>query len=134
MHFSILFKMTIIDWNCSNSCENIAIDHRCYWVAAHELFILTKEKELDHYVTKFIQRRLNKMYKSDLASSLFLNDISFWVDYKKRKKDRVGHFFQQKRVKRMIANHESLLIGWLDFIEDKWLYLEQVLTMLECYP
>jgi hypothetical protein len=59
------------------------------------------------------------MYKSYLASSLLLNDTSFWTDFNKRKKDGLGHFFQQKRVKEIMVNHKSLLIGWLDFVEDK---------------
>jgi len=93
--------------------------HRCHWVTAQDLYDFTKEKDLVHYVKQYIRRRLSKMYKSDLASSLFPNDISFGADFKKRKKDGLGHFFQRKRVKNMILNHKPPLIGWLDFIEDK---------------
>jgi hypothetical protein len=93
--------------------------YRCHWVSADNLFSLTKEKELDYYVGKYIQKRLNKLYKSDLASSLFVNDISFWNGVKKRKTDGLGHFFQRNRVKKMIKNHKYLLIGWLEFVEKR---------------
>jgi hypothetical protein len=70
--------------------------HRCRWVLADGLFSYINEKDLDYYVKKYIQKRLSKLHKSDLAPSLFVNDVSFWTGFKKREKDGLGHFFSTK--------------------------------------
>jgi len=93
----------------------LRIVHRCPWASTKGLHDLTGENELDHYVKKHIQRRLKNAYRSDLASSTFFNDMDYWSIFKKRKKDGVGHLFQQKRVKNMIKKHESLICTWLNF-------------------
>ncbi len=67
---------------------------------------------------KYIRKRVNTIFKSDLSHSLFFNDISFWSDFKKRKIDGLGHYFQQKRIKELILKHESLLGIWIDFVQN----------------
>jgi len=70
--------------------------YRCHGLPAKELHVFTREKELDHYVKKYINKRFNKIYKSDLSSSLFLKDLDFWLNFKKGKNDGLGHYFRQK--------------------------------------
>jgi hypothetical protein len=87
-------------------------------MAAHELQIFLQEKDLDHYVKKYIRKRVKTISKSDLSNSLFFNDISLWSDFKKRKIYGLGHYFQQKRIKELILKHESRLGIWIDFLEN----------------
>ena len=93
--------------------------HRCPFVSARNLYTLTNENSLDVYVKRYIQKRLKCMHTTDLGQSLFYNDIFFWDDFYKRKKDHLGHFFNTKRVKKLIERHESLLLKWISFIETK---------------
>src|SRR3984957_9746625 len=53
----------------------IRIVHRCPYVTAEDLFIVTKEKPLKLYAQRYIKKRLQNMYKSDLGRSPFLEDI-----------------------------------------------------------
>jgi len=55
----------------------IRIVHRCPYVSAEDLFTITKEKPLDFYAQRYIKKRLEKMYKSDLGGSLFLEDVFY---------------------------------------------------------
>jgi len=96
----------------------IRIVHRCPYVAAEDLFIVTKERPLEYYVQRYIKRRLANMHKSDLGRSFFFDDIFFWDDYKKRKNDGLGHFFRLKRVKKQIERHDNLLTKWIDFTQE----------------
>ena len=98
---------------------DLRLVHRCPWIAAHELHTFTNEKDIDYYIKEYIKKRLKKIYKFDLPTSLFFNDISFWSDFKKRKKDELGHYFRQKRVKQMLKKHKSLLGIWLEYTENK---------------
>ena len=91
--------------------------HRAPFIGATNLFAFTKEEPLDKYVERYISKRLKTIYTSDLGSSLFLNDVFFWDNYRKMPNDGVGHYFSMKRVKRLIANHEPLIIKWLDYID-----------------
>jgi hypothetical protein len=59
------------------------------------------------------------MYQSDLGSSLFLEDVFFWDGFRKRKKDSVGHFFRMNRVKKLRNRHETLLIKWINFVQQE---------------
>ena len=93
----------------------IRIVHRCPYVEAKDLFLVTNEKPLKFYAQKYIKRRMEKMYKSDLGRSLFLEDIFYWSQFRKRKKDSLGQLFRLNRVKKMINRHEILLIKWIDF-------------------
>jgi len=103
----------------------IRIIHRCLSVSASDLFSFVKERPLESYVTAYLQKRLLKAYKTDLGESLFINDIFYWDALSKNrpgkemktKKLRVGQFLYLKRVKKMIADHESYLIRWINFIE-----------------
>jgi hypothetical protein len=45
----------------------IKIIKRCPYVSAEDLFTVTKEKPLDYYAHRYIKKRLEKMYKSDLG-------------------------------------------------------------------
>jgi hypothetical protein len=94
----------------------IRLVHRAPYVGAANLFKFTGEEPLDTYVKRFILKRLNKLYSSDLGSSLFLEDIFYWDNFRKQAKDGVGHFFSLKRVKRLKSTHRSLLLDWLEFI------------------
>jgi hypothetical protein len=96
----------------------IRITHRCPYVAAKDLFTVTKEKPLEFYVKRYIKKRLERIYKSDLGSSLFLEDIFHRDTFKKEKNDAVGHLFRLRRVKKLINRHESLLIRWIGFVEE----------------
>ena len=93
----------------------IRIVHRCPYVEAKDLFLVTNEKPLKFYAQKYIKRRMEKMYKSDLGRSLFLEDIFYWSQFRKKKKDSLGQLFRLNRVKKMINRHEILLIKWIDF-------------------
>ena len=95
----------------------IRLIHRAAFVDATHLFAYTQENSLDSYVKRYISKRLNSVYESDLGSSLFLEDIFHWDNFRKREKDGGGHFFSMKRVKRMKDKHRSLLLSWLDFVE-----------------
>ena len=91
--------------------------HRCPFVSAKDLFMVTQEDPLEVYVQRYIKKRLDNIYKSDLGRSLFLEDIFFWDNFRKSKKDALGHFFRQNRVKKQIKRHETLLIKWVDFLQ-----------------
>ncbi len=71
---------------------------RLGYISAGDLFVITKEKPLEIYVQRYIKRRLEKMYKSDLGRSLFLEDIFFWDEFRKNKNDYLGHFVRLNRV------------------------------------
>jgi hypothetical protein len=88
----------------------IRIIHRCTYTSA---------KEPNYYVNKYINNRLKNVYKSDLKTSVFLDDINFWHDFKKRKGDGLGHYFRQRRIKNMIKQRKSLLILWIEFAQAK---------------
>ena len=94
----------------------IRIVYRCPYVSAKDLFTVTKEKTLEFYAQRYIKKRLEKMYKSDLGGSLFHDDIFYWDKFRKEKNDSVGHFFRLRRVKKLINRHESLLTEWIKFV------------------
>jgi hypothetical protein len=96
----------------------IRIVHRCPYVEAKDLFSVTNEKTLKFYAQKYIKRGMEKMHKSDLGRSIFLEDIFYWDQFKKRKKDSLDQFFRLNRVKKMINRHETLLIKWIEFAYD----------------
>jgi hypothetical protein len=58
------------------------------------------------------------MYTSDLGSSSFLEGIFFWDHFHKKKNDGVGHFFNLKTVKKLKLKQRSVLLDWINFIED----------------
>jgi hypothetical protein len=72
--------------------------YRCPFVSAHNLYTVTSEQPLEHYVKRYIKRRLKTMHVTDLGSSPFYNDIFLWDDFYKRKGDHLGHFFRRRRV------------------------------------
>ena len=91
--------------------------HRCPFVSASSLLTMTNEHSLDFYVKQYIKKRLKYMYTTDLDRSLFLDDIFYWDDFRKRNNDHLGHFFRRKRISQMIQKHESLLLKWISFTE-----------------
>jgi hypothetical protein len=99
--------------------------HRCLSVSASDLFSLVKERSLESYAIAYLQKRLLKAYKTDLGESLLINDIFYWDALSinrpgeeiKTKKLAVGQFFNLKRVKRMIADHELYFIRRINFME-----------------
>jgi hypothetical protein len=84
--------------------------HRCLFVSAKDLIMVTQEEPLEVYVQRYIKKRLENIYKSDLGRSTFLEDIFYWDKFRKNKKDSLGHYFRQNRVKKLIKRHETLLI------------------------
>ena len=90
--------------------------HRCPFVSATDLFYVTKEDPLKVYVQRYVKKRLANMYKSDLGHSLFLEDVFDWDGFRKNKNDSLGHFFRQRRVRKLMKRHESLLLHWIDFV------------------
>lgn len=95
----------------------LRIIYRCYELPTNELHTFTQEKELDYYIKKYINKRLKRIYKSDLSSSFFLSDLDFWPSFKKGKKDGLGQYFRQRRIKNLIDHHKSVLGMWLDFAQ-----------------
>jgi hypothetical protein len=95
----------------------VRLVHRCPFVSADHLFHFTKENPLDLYVKKYIQKRLKRMHRSDLGTSLFYEDMFYWDGFLKRKGDSLGHFFRLRRVKKLIERHESLLLKWIEFVD-----------------
>ena len=90
----------------------------------------TKEKPIEHYVCKYIQKRLANAHKTDLGSSQFYEDIFHWdlfLKYKtknaKNAKGRktlgVGHLFRLSRIRKMSEKHQSYLTTWLSFIDKR---------------
>jgi hypothetical protein len=49
---------------------------------------------MEVYVKKYLNKRLQKIYKTDLGRSSFLEDIFCWDGFKKSEKDSLGHFFR----------------------------------------
>jgi len=95
----------------------IRIVHRCPFVSAEDLVTVTKKKPLEFYAQRYIKKRLLNMYKSDLGRSLFLEDLYYWDEFRKRKGDSLGHLFRLKRVRKLIDRHETLLIKWINFAQ-----------------
>jgi hypothetical protein len=91
--------------------------HRCPYVSAKDLFSVTQEEPLEVYVQRYIKKRLENIYKSDLGRSAFLEDLFYWDVFRKNKKDALGHYFRQNRVKKLIKRHETLLIRWIQFVQ-----------------
>ena len=58
------------------------------------------------------------MYSSDLGSSAFLEDVFYWDNFQKKRNDGVAHLFTLKRVKKLKLNHRSLLLEWIEYVED----------------
>ena len=94
----------------------IRIVHKCPYVSAEDLFTVTKEKPLETYTRRYIKKTLQKMHKSDLAGSLFHEDIFYWDQFQKEKNNSLRQFFRLKRIKKLISRHESLLIKLIDFV------------------
>jgi hypothetical protein len=105
--------------------------HRSPFIAAHEIPLILKERELDSYVTSYPQKRLKRVYCTDLSESLFYNDLFHWTCFinkeekssdkqkaKAQQKLNIGHFFRLARVKEMTDRHESYLCRWIQFIEN----------------
>jgi hypothetical protein len=59
-----------------------------------DLFMMTQEQSLEVYVKRYNKKRLENIYKSDLGHSPFLEEIFYWDEFKKNKKDSLGHFFR----------------------------------------
>jgi len=99
--------------------------HRCPFAAAKDIFVVTKEKSLEVYVCKYLQKRLSNAHRTDLGQSLLYEDVFHWENFvngnvKDRGKNRslyVGQFFQLARVKKMKERHQSYLLTWIQFIE-----------------
>jgi hypothetical protein len=91
--------------------------YRSPYISVEYLFIVTEEKPLDNYTQGYIKKRLEKMYKSDLGGSLFLEDIFYWDGFRKRKEDSLRYFFRLNRVKKLIKRHEIFLIKWIHFVQ-----------------
>jgi hypothetical protein len=109
----------------------LRIIHRSPFIAAHEIPLTLKERQLDSYVTSDLHKRLKRVYCTDLGESLFYNDLFHWTCFKNKEekscdkqKDKaqqklnIGHFFRLARVKKMTERHESYRICWLQFIEN----------------
>jgi hypothetical protein len=104
--------------------SGLRLIHRCPFVEANDIYVHTKEKPLDYYVSKYLQKRLAKAHTSDLGNSYFFNDIFTWDlfleqcrDNKKRSQLKVGHLLLLARVGKMKARHESHLLTWFSFID-----------------
>ena len=65
----------------------IRIVPKCPYVKAEDLFTVTKEKPLKIYAQKYIKKRLENLYKTDLSRSPFFEDIFYWDQFRKRKND-----------------------------------------------
>ena len=92
----------------------IRLIHRATFVDAAQLCAYTQKDPLDSYVMRYISKRLNSLYTSDVGSSLFLEDILHCDGFWKKEKDGVRYFFSMKRVKKMKAKHNFLLLSWLE--------------------
>jgi hypothetical protein len=57
--------------------------HRTPFVEAKSLFVFTREDPLGNYVKRYIKKRLKNMYATDLGSSMFLDDVFFWDNYRR---------------------------------------------------
>jgi hypothetical protein len=79
--------------------------------------MVTQEEPLEVYVQRYIKKKLENIYKSDLGRSKFLEDILYWDVFRKNKKDALGQYFRQNRVKKLIKRHETLLIKWIQFVQ-----------------
>jgi hypothetical protein len=90
--------------------------HRAPFVSSKDLCALTGEVPLDNYVKKYIEKRLKNLYSTDLGNSPFLEDVFFWDTFERGDVVGIGHYFRMKRVRKMKANHQSLLLVWLEFI------------------
>jgi hypothetical protein len=100
--------------------------HRCPFITAHEIPTTLKERPLESYVTRYLQKRLNRAFKSDLGESLFYNDLFMWdhlsKEYEKQKQGKIrltlkiGHYLRLARIKKMIERHESFIVWWIQFI------------------
>jgi hypothetical protein len=105
--------------------SGLQIVHRCLFARATEIFSLTKEKPIEHYVCRYLRKRLSKAHRTDLGHSSFYQDVFYWDQFNnhrsnmKRKKDslRVGHFFRLSRVKNIKKKHQLYLLEWLSFID-----------------
>jgi len=91
--------------------------YRCPFVSAKNLYTVTSEHSLEHYVKRYFKRRLKTMHVIDLGLSPFYNDIFFWDDFFKRKGDNPGHFFRGRCVQQLIHRHQSYLVKWIFFTE-----------------
>ena len=68
---------------------------------AGEILNYTKEKPIEHYVCKYLQKRLANIHKTDLGYSMIYQDVFYWVQFEKQKPESrerqktlgVGHFF-----------------------------------------
>jgi hypothetical protein len=104
----------------------IRLIHRCPFTTAEVIFDVTKEKPLELYVCKYLQKRLVNAHRTDLGCSLFYEDLFNWdnllyeniKDRRKNESLRVGQFFQLSRVKKMKERHQSYLLTWIQFIEN----------------
>jgi hypothetical protein len=72
----------------NNCLENIQkslnkLKHRAPFVEAKNLFVFTREDPLENYVKRYIKKRLKNMYATDLGSSMFLEDVFFWDNYRR---------------------------------------------------
>jgi hypothetical protein len=47
---------------------------RCRFITAHEIPLILKERPLESYMTRYLQKPLNRVFKSDLEESFFHND------------------------------------------------------------
>ncbi len=79
--------------------------------------MVTQEEPLEVYVQRYIKKKLENIYKSDLGRSKFLEDILYWDVFRKNKKDALGQYFRQNRIKKLIKRHETLLIKWIQFVQ-----------------
>jgi hypothetical protein len=97
-------------------------------IAADEISSTLNEQPLESYVTSYIQKRLNRAFRSDLGESFFYSDLFMWdhikKEYEKQKEGKVqrtskiGHSLRLPRIKKMIERHESCIVSWIQFIEN----------------
>ena len=97
----------------------LRVVHRRPFISPQNILTLKHEQPLEFYVKKYLQRRLSSVHRTELGSSLFFEDIFLWNEFHKRKNDHMGHFFRGRRVKRLTKYHESFLLKWFAFLENK---------------
>jgi len=98
--------------------------HRYSFVKSSDIFNFTKEKELEQYICKYLQKKLAFAHRTDLGQSVFYEDIFHMEKFRNQPTDAqdkqktlgVGHLFRLKRLRKMKERHQSYLLTWLSFI------------------
>jgi hypothetical protein len=110
---------------CSKYRVGLRLIHRCPFVDAVDIYDFTKEKSLELYICKYLQKRLANAYRTDVSCSPFCEDIFHW-DYvmnwktnnkRKQRRLRIDQCHRLSRVKKMKERYQSFLLTWLSFID-----------------